>query len=186
VFCLVQWTRATPGDWEVLDLGANPRAWRETPWRPVPRLGELGGLDDLPGHPFDVVCQGVSFAGADHYAVEPLPDGGDGLVVTVWNDDPTDSPPGRRQARVWTFHPPAFDPPVGQLNTVQSQVVYAEPEVRGRLPARIERTTVRDWAEFVPPAGPVTRHGILVPDALAARHRAAQTPRGWRAWLPPG
>ena len=176
----VQWTLATPTDWIELDIrnsGPFRRAWENLPSKPEPVGGEA--INNTPGWLYDLNVQGVEFAGADHYTLRPTDTG---VEVTTWNDDPTDWPVGTRNAAVWTFRPLRPDPRYGgQLNTDQSLTVYDE---RDPSPFVGQSTTggpviVRPWSEFVVPATKAI-HGIWVPDALAASHRAARSLRGWR------
>jgi hypothetical protein len=126
--------------------------------------------------------QGVVFT-HDHCAVEPLGDGSDGVRVTIWNDNPAESPPGRREAQVWTILPVAPSRRHGGvLNTRQYRVVYAErPTIYARweeiMP--VQNTELRDWVEFVPPPEAITRHGVWMNDAAWDRHVGERTRSGW-------
>ena len=174
--CCLQWTQQNPTDWIELDSSA----WESLAKRPVPDVGELGGVDDTPGWVFDLNIQGYQFAGADHYAVEDV--GGGGVRVTVWNDDAGDILPDEFFAEVWTLMPLAADANLGgAINTVQSRVVYAAPTAFAKWTKYpIENTTVKPWSEFVAPDAAVTRHGIWATDVLAGTHEKAVTEQGWR------
>jgi hypothetical protein len=177
---LVQWTLGTPGGWETLDLSADPQAWRRVAKRPAPGPGVMGAQDDTPGHVFDLNVQGVCFAGADHYAVEPI--AGNGVRVTVWYDDPDDYAPGERYARVWTFRPLAPDARLrGAINTRQSQVIYAEPHAFDPIAwgTPIQGAEWRTWAEFSPPSAAITRHGIWLGAASVMAHLEARSLKAW-------
>ena len=186
---LVQDARRNPRDWRQIE----PLEWGLLPKRPVPATGELGGQNNQDGWVSELNVQGVHFNGFDHYAVEAVFIGAEeGVKVTAWNDDPDDWPVGERQARVWTFLPLAPDPTLGfAINTRQSQLVYAEGERFTQLEANVpQNTSVRPWAEFVPPAESITRHGVWLTDEKFAEHRRVShsfqnndpAHWGWRHW----
>lgn len=169
---LFQWTLRNPTDWREIDSSA----FAALPRRAEPNPGQTGDNNTQLGWLHALNVQGILFAGCDHYHVS---EAGEAVVVTVWNDDPVDFPPGTRHARVWTFLPPAPDPLFGgQVNTRQSQVVHTENQL-AFLPAA-QNTTVLPWAVFAPPANPI--HGIWVSDAKEDEHRAVRSARGWREW----
>ena len=180
---LLQWARLDATDWIPLDLEIVPTAWRNLPTRPEPAPGQLGGTNNVLGWINNLMVQGVRFNGADHYSVEQVTVGLElGIRVTIWNDDPDDWPVGQRHARVWTFLPLAADPNLGgAINTRQTQVLYAEGERFLRIPP--QNTTVLPWADFVPPASAIIRHGVQLTDAKYAEHLASQTEWGWRHWV---
>ena len=162
---LLQWTLKTPENWAEL---------RPSQFAGLPRLSEPTALqrgDDNTqfGWCFDLNVQGVSFGGHDHYHVK---DDGENLIVTVWDDDPVDSPVGLRTANVWTFRPLAPDPLFGgAFNTRQSQVRYADLPSPDTLPYR----------QFTPPANPL--HGVWVSDEKAKEHARVRSLPDWRDWL---
>lgn len=171
----LQWTKAHPTDWVEFDVQDTPqlrRAWERLASKPQPVGGET--IDDTDGWVFDVNIQGITFGGADHYAVELLTTPEFGLRVTTWVDDPDDGYPLR--ALVWTLLEPAPDPALGGIiNTRQSRVVYAENPQPGELP----------YSEFVPPDAALVRHGIWVTDELVEQHVVARRRHGWREWITP-
>lgn len=170
---LVQWANAAPSDYIEIDS----TEWATLPRKPVPVGGET--VDNTPGWLFDVMVQGISFAGADHYHVKDV--AGGGVKVTAWWDDSEDQPPDQFKAEVWTLLPLAPDPRLGgAINTRQSRVIYAAPGMMARLNKNVENTEFRPWSEFVPPDHAC--HGIWVPDRNVPRHEDAQTPHGWREW----
>lgn len=180
---LLQWTLATPGDWEPLEL-ADIRQWRQLPRRPEPVGGET--IDNTKGWLFDVNVQGVTMGGADHYSVRPAPGGG--LEVIRWFDDPEEFPAGQRYAQVWSFQRPAPDARHGgRVNTVQFLTVYAEdPAMRAKWEGQATSggpVTVLPWSAFTPPPPNLTVHGIWVSDALLQQHVAARGVRGWEEWI---
>ena len=179
---LLQWARLDATDWIPLDLEIVPTAWRNLPTRSEPTSGQLGGTNNVLGWVNNLLCQGVRFNGADHYAVERVTVNLEpGVRVSIWNDDPADWPVGERHARVWTLLPLAADPNLGgAINTRQTQVLYAEGPRFTRTPP--QNTTVLPWVDFVPPATAITRHGVQLTDAKYAEHLAAQTEWGWRHW----
>jgi len=173
----VQWTTSSANDWQRVNVTSNGK-WAGLPAKPEPRGGEV--IDDQPGYVHALNCQGVEFTGKDHYHVRR---DGSALVVTVWNDDPQDWPPGTRWAEVWTFDRPRPDPKVGgRTNTVQYLTVYREP---GAIDLGTSTTggpiEYRDWSEFVPPTVGV-KHGIWTTDDHNERHSRARSTHGWREW----
>lgn len=170
----IQWTLNNPAGWVEIDVrssGPLRKAWENLPAKPVPVGGEV--IDNVPGWIFDINCQGIHFGGSDHYAIEPV---SGGLRITTWNDDPEDYPVGTRTATRWTLLDPAFDSVVNQVNTRQSREFWADDLVRwpDALP----------YAEFVPPAAAITRHGIWVTDEKAQEHLVVRGPsRSWRDWI---
>ena len=182
---LVQWSLVSPGDWIEVDLrstGPTARAWERIAAKPEPQGGEQ--IDHQPGWVYDLNVQGIQFGGYDHYSVRPL--AGDGLEVTVWNDDPEDGPPETFEASVWTLMPPVPDPRhSGAMNTVQSCVRYVGAAVPVPDPPPETSTgpvVYRPWSEFVPPPAALTRHGVWLSQAQDAAHRTARGIRGWQEW----
>jgi hypothetical protein len=181
----LQWARRNPSDY--IPIGSE--SWVTQPTKgdmqtsePVPD----STLNQQPGWVCDLSVQGVSFGGSDHYHVADLGNGSGGVVITIWNDNPAYSPPGNRQASVWTILPLAPDDRFGgALNTRQSRVVYADTERYGTIwdPDNLpENTVLRPWSEFVPPLSADVRHGIWMSDAKFDQHIAARTIHGWREW----
>lgn len=165
----VQWAKDVPEDWESADITRNQEI-RRLPKKPPPTGSET--LDGDPGWVVGANCQGILFSGYDHLAVEVV---GDGLRFTGWQDDPVDWGDSRFAVE-WTLMPPAFDPLVGEINTVQTRRVWATPDVQfltGALP----------WEEFVLPPANQTFHGIWVPPGLWDAHRQARSPHRWREWI---
>ncbi len=179
----VQWTLATPQDWELYDSSD----WRNLPKKPEPVGGEI--IDDQPGWIHGLCIQGVVFNSFDHYALwestDPV-----GLVVGCWNDDPVDYPVGTRFGDFWMFEPIQPDSAIGgQLNTRQTKVTYGDPEwiadkdhinsikMTGGL-ARVDL-----WNRKPNPATPIIKHGIWVSDALNDEHFAVRSVHGWHEWI---
>ena len=170
----VQWAKASPEDWVLVDI-KNTAAVRNLPKRPVPNASSV--VDGNPGWLCGLNVQGIDFSGYDHTAVEFL--AGDVLRVTGWMDDEEDQG-DTRWATEWTLSPPAPDPALGgRVNTVQTRRIWATPDAAGWFGG----VAVLPWAEFVPLPTNLTFHGIWLPDALFAAHRAARTPHGWREWV---
>lgn len=176
----VQWALRQARDWQLRD---------SSEWATLPRKADQQNtgpvannvLDNNPGWLLALNVQGVEFVN-DHTVVEDLNDGSGGIRVTVWSDNPTTSPPGFREAQVWTFLPLAPDSRFGgALNTRQSRVVYPEAGKMADWASPPELTTVRTWAEFLVPSTPAV-HGIWVSDATWNAHIAARTQHGWREW----
>lgn len=190
---LLKWTGSQAGigsDYDVgLDFGLDPLVWEKTAKRAEPVSGQIGGLDNLAGYPFLINIQGILLNGADHYALRPIQRAGEtGLEAVSWWDDRDDVPVGERRARVWTLMDLDYDPNLGgAINTRQSQVVFAEGQRYLELLARPPRNTiVRPWVEFdLQGYQTIARHGIWVPDSLAAQHYDMQfrTNWGWRHWV---
>ena len=107
------------------------------------------------------------------------------VTVTAWRDDPILFPEGTRQADVGIFLNPAFDPKVGQTNTRQSFIIYAQPDNqwwdRGCAPQYAENLTVLPWDQFVMPTTDVL-NGIYLSDVKWDEHLNARTLHGWREW----
>jgi hypothetical protein len=183
----VQWSEKSPKDWMWLDItssGAGSRRWRNLPKRPVPTGGEV--LDG-PGWIFDLVVQGVHFAGHDHYAVEPTPQG---VKVTVWTDDLEDVETNYAWGQVWTFLPPAPDGRfAGRVNTVQYRTVFSEDlvDIRRFVPEGLTTSggpvELLPWSEFPVPPDVIVRHGIWLDDELFKAHAAARRPVDWKEWV---
>ena len=206
---LVQWTRRNPQDWQELDSSA----WSGLAKLPDPTVGQLGGQDNTIGWIFGLNVQGIMMDGADHYAIEDLPDGG--LRVSRWFDDPDNLSLGESaHGQVWTFHPPAHDPFLhGRLIdklresfsarlqssvVLNHRVVSQESEVVAADAINTQQSVivytdqpdlhggwgeVRPWSQFPLPLEGITRHGIWVTDALARRHSDVRADRGWREWV---
>lgn len=175
----VQWALATPQDGIAVELdtsGSRRRNFERLPSKPKPVGGEA--IDDNPGWVYRLNIGGQEFNAFDHYAVAPLASGG--IQVTVWNDDPDDFPVGMRHAQVWTIGPHT------RSNTFVLLTYYTEPAYRRLLPAAMQTTggpvTFLPYADFVPPAEAITRHGIWVPDELAVQHDVRKARHGWREW----
>lgn len=177
----VQYARQTPQDWLSIDPHANPNAWRNVPKKPKPNPpGQPANLNNQNGWISDLNVQGVQFAGADAYAIEPLADGA--VRITVIHED---VPPGDEQAAVWTIAPLAPDPRFGgRLNTRQSCVRYLGPAALTRFGSEtVENTTVLPWSAFVRPDESLIRYGVLMTDQQFAAHGARQTFHPWTDWM---
>lgn len=172
---LVQWATQHPKGWVELDSAE----WCALAKKPEPVGGEV--IDDEPGWLNDVCVQGMCTGSVDHVAVEHL---GDSVRVTLWNDDPEDYEPSEYWARVLTFHPLKPDPELGgAINTDIESVIYAGPERCAELVALdLVDSDLRPWSEFVPPPEAITRHGIWLPDKLAAKHLSIRRIVSWREW----
>ena len=110
----LQWAMAVPKDWTAVNVTRDQQI-RTAAKKAEPIGNEI--LDNNPGWLFGANCQGIDFSGFDHTAIEVLQ--GDGLRITVWNDDPEDYPPGTRFAIRWDLFPPAADPKIGnRINTL--------------------------------------------------------------------
>ncbi len=173
---LVQHTTTDPGDYVELDSSE----WSQLPVKSVPT--DADPLNREPGWIFDLMIQGISFGGADHYCVEDIADGG--VRVIVWNDDSDDIPESEFSAQVWTLMPLAPDDKLnGAINTRQSKIIYAAPARMARIQLPIENTEVRPWSEFVPPAEAESRHGVWVHSfKLLGKHQRRGLPHSWREW----
>jgi hypothetical protein len=173
---LVQYARAKPIDWEQLDSSA----WSSLPKKSSPLSSNSKAHDNSPGHLHAVNVQGVIFSGYDHYAVEHL---AEGCRITAWADE--SKPDGEKHALVWTMFPLAPDNRLGGcINTRQSQVIYAAPDVLARYKSYgpIENTVLRTWDEFTPPAEDLTRHDARLPVEDSDAHHAVLTHRGYEDW----
>lgn len=182
---LLQWTKASPTDWETLDL-TEIRQWRQLPKKNEPVGGET--IDNSPGWLYDANIQGVLIGGADHYSARLVPSVG--VMLIRWNDDPEDWPVGTRNAQEWTFAKPAPDQRHGgAMNTVQYLTCYNEdPALQAHWAQQSTSggpVTSLPWSSFVPPAANLTIHGIWVPDTLSDLHRNTQSVRGWKEWIEP-
>jgi|GEM_PF-2008813 len=177
---LVQWTQKNPESWITLDS----KDWASLAKKPEPTGAELvdGALPtDDPGWIWAVNCQGVIFAGFDHYAVEDLPE--NACCIIGWNDDPEDFKSDSFHAIAVTFFPLVPDAKLGgATNTCQLREIYVGPGMKERFDFPQENTTLHSWEEFVKPAEEITRHGIMVFDAEAQKHRQAQEFTSWREW----
>jgi hypothetical protein len=176
---LIQWSLNEPADWEEYDhtlVGSLPH-------RAVPVGGEV--IDSAPGWVHSINVQGCVFSGRDHYAIEELTDG---VVVTMWDDDPEDHEPGMLHAHCRKISPPAFDERADDVNARQWLTIFGQDRWMEENYRKWEGVVtvsgpviLRPWSEFVPPA--VSFHGIWLPDDLNERHRLAQSVRGWREWI---
>jgi hypothetical protein len=171
----LQWAMAVPQDWTAVDVTRDQQI-RNATKKAEPTGNEV--LDNNPGWLFNANCQGLSFGGHDHTAIEVLQ--GDGLRITIWNDDPEDFPPGTRYAIRWDLFPPAADPRIGnRINTVQFRTVWAEPGSDfGNKPY-----PVLSWDQFVLPPANQTFHGIWVSEEKMLEHMAVLTLHGWKEWI---
>lgn len=164
----LQWATATAEDWFPIEVTS------ETDVLALPKKGvpQGEGIDDEPGWLCALNCQGITFSGYDHTAIEVV---GDSLRITGWMDDPEDWGDAR-WANSWLLSPPAPDPQLGGvINTVQALTNYATPDVNF-LPAR-------PWDEFVHPPAALTLHGRWLPDELFLAHANARSERVWREWV---
>jgi len=143
--------------------------WALAPTKPLPNGDEV--IDDLPGWPYQICLQGVTFQ-ADHYAVEELENGV--VTVTYWNDDEEDYPEGEKFGSAWKF---------GANCPRTSQVMYAQAEVAKRIPADRQNCIYKDWSDFTKPVESVTKHGVWVSDELNALHDEVRSTPNWRDWL---
>lgn len=177
---LVQWTKANPSGWQELDIGpagAARNRWRNLPKKPEPVGNEA--IDNSDGWIYDINCQGITFSGSDHYAIEPGSDPvlGEFVKITTWNDDPEDWPPGTRYAIEWVLYDPAPDPALGGImNTRQVRRFWAEDQAK--FPEALP------YDSFVVPPANITRHGIWITDSKASEHVGVRgSVRGWREWI---
>lgn len=168
----VQWATLDAQDYIALDVRRDQQV-RTVSKKAVPGPGSI--LDNLPGWINSINCQGIEFFGYDHTAVQV---DGNGLIITGWQDDPEDFPPGTRYATRWNLQPPAPDPNIGgQINTVQTRTLWAESG------AGLDSLNPLPWSQFVLPPTNQTFHGIwLTPEQFEA-HRTIRTPHGWREWI---
>ena len=171
----LQWAMAVPQDWTAVDVTRDQQI-RNASKKAEPTGNEV--LDNTPGWLFSANCQGIDFGGFDHTAIQTLP--GNGLRITIWNDDPVDFPPGTRYAIRWDLMPPAPDPSIGnRINTVQTRTVWAEPNSDfGNKPY-----PVLPWTDFVLPPANMTFHGIWTTDQQMIDHVNVRSPHGWREWI---
>ena len=190
----VQWTLATPQDWQSIDVtatGPGATRWKNLPKKNLPVGGEL--IDLSPGWVFALSVDGLVFQGFDHYAVDFTGSGSNRILrVFGWMtdvDDFTDPQAlGYRWGEVWTVGAHRPDPRFGgRENTYQTKTVYAEntADMARFFPQETSGGTVtlRPWAEFPTPAADITRHGIWVPDLLFAQHHAVRTRPDWKVWV---
>jgi len=162
----LQWTRANPQDWELVNITSD-RDWRDA-------IKGAGGvpdgtevITDDPQWIYDLEVQGVQMSGADHIHIDV--DGGS-LIVTRWNDDPADWA-GDEYAQQWTFRLPVMDGRVGKLQPRQSLTVWAADAARRAkyMGQSIgsgewhEPIAVYGWDQFTAP-GPANQivHGIWI------------------------
>lgn len=188
---LYQFALKNPTSWQEVD-SSN---WKHLPKRPVPKKGELGGEDNIPGWIRNVNIQGLTTEGYDHVAIEEITIGNDeGVKLTVWNDDPDDAHiegvedwVNDPQAIVWTILPLAPDPKLGMaINTRQSCKRYCKGPRYDRLVSDPpQNTTVRPWEEFAPPSEEITRHGVWIENEKHSEHveKAPQHEWGWHHWV---
>lgn len=175
----IQWTTATPSDWQPYDLN-RVQDVRNLPRKAAPTATST--LDNQPGWVSGINLQGVVFEGFDHYAVEF----GTGLlIVRVWNDDPRSGyVAGTRWGQVWTFAPPGPDPALGGLvNTRQTVTWYGEPLSEAVVNSNDLGIVFQPWSAFTVPASNLTWHGFQVSDAQWTAAREARSQRGWREWV---
>jgi hypothetical protein len=180
---LYQWALKDPTQWQQIDVSQ----WASLPKRPIPKPGELGAKTNQPGWIFNVCVQGITFAGYDHIAIEPINIGLDeGVKVTAWNDDPDEFILGERNASVWTILPITSDPQLGMaINTRQSCIKYLEGNAYNQALANtVQNTTVRPWDDFIPPPETITQHGIWIENTKMAEHlnHAPQSEWSWMHW----
>lgn len=167
----LQWAMAVPQDWTAVDITRDQQI-RNAAKKAVPTGGEV--LDNNPGWINAANCQGISFSGYDHIAVQVS---GNGLIITGWEDDPVDFPPGTRYAIQWNLQPPAFDPKVNEINTIQTLKVWAEAN------AGIAYDNPLPWSQFVLPPANQTFHGIWVSDQEFQDHAVVRSVHGWKEWI---
>lgn len=172
----VQWATAQPGDWQAVEV-RNAAAVRSLPRRAVPTVASR--VDHQPGWVNAINCQGIIFEGYDHIAVEYLAST-DTMVITGWQDDPDDFGEDERWATQWKLSPPAYDPVINDLNSVQQRTIWATEAVQQGYFAGVE--DIRPWEEFVPPPSALTFHGIWLDDAVWHQHRTQRQFHGWDEW----
>ena len=166
---LYQPTEATPKGWQTVD---------SSKWGDVVRTG-MPALHGL-------CVQGVTFGGADHYAVREI--GPSGVEVAMWHDDPKDWPRGQRWAMVWRFKHLAVSKRAGLGGAITPDhdvTVYAEKTIRDDVFAPAYGAglvSVQPWSRFDSALYSAALDGLLVTDAQHEAHRAAQTVEGWRTW----
>lgn len=175
----LQWAMAVPEDWTAVDVTNNSQI-RRAAKKAEPTGNET--LDNNPGWLFGANCQGIDFSGHDHTAIETLQ--GNGLRITVWNDDPEDFPPGTRFAIRWDLFPPAGDSSIGgRLNTVQFRTLWGESQSDAVLIAT-PSSPMLPWSEFVLPPANQTFHGIWVTDpVIFEQHLSIRSLHGWKEWI---
>lgn len=168
----LQWAMAVPQDWTAVDVTRNQQI-RNAAKKALPTGGEV--LDNNPGWLNSANCQGISFSGWDHTAIEVI---GDGLRITGWCDDPEDFPPGTKYAIRWDLMPPAPDPAIGgRMNTVQTRTVWAESN------AGMDHTNPLPWSQFVLPPANQTFHGIWLTEEQFNEHMSIRSLHGWKEWV---
>lgn len=190
---LLQWSLATPQDWVELDLrpsGPQSRLWRSLPRKPEPRGGEV--IDHQPGWVFDVCIQGWCLRGADHIALEPIPDG---VRAYRWFDDLEDDETDYRHGQVIEFREGWVDRtltlpdgstvrhqgPDQRLTEFAEDMDAHRPFVAaecGGLPVEF-----KPWSEWVMPPPQTVIHGVWLDDALMHEHIAKARPVNWRDWV---
>ncbi len=172
---LIQWTLATPQDWETVD---------SSDWLSLPKKRDPTSFPDTAdrtkGWIHCINVQGVCFS-ADHYHIVDI---AGGIRVTTWNDNPTHHPIGLRHARVWDILNLRPDPRFGgAINTKQRQVVYAEPGALAEFTQPLENTVFKNWLEFSPPNPNEVIHNVEIKTEIATAHRSIQSIHGWREWI---
>lgn len=168
----LQWAKAQPEDWMPLNI-RRIRHVRDLPRKEHP--GPSSTVDNNPGWVNAINCQGITFAGYDHYSIEIITDG---VRISGWFDDPEDWG-DIRYAVSWELYPPAPDAKLGgKINTVQKGTFY------GNEAAVAAGMTVHEpWENFVMPPASLTLDGIWLSDELYTKHRKSQTQHGWREWV---
>lgn len=176
----VQWSLASPTDWQWVEVTRRRPRWENLPHRSAPHgRAKDEQLDDQPGFVCALLCQGIVMRGFDHYAIEPItdPEWGEGLRFTLWQDGP-DFDEGQRWATIWELFDPAPDPVFGgQVNTRQRRTVYAEPGSGHPDPDALP------FADFTPPAAEHVRHGVWMSDNQFVAHHRAAPARRWEEWV---
>jgi len=180
---LAQWAKRTPGDWEEIDSAD----WFAKAKKPLPPSAgtriPASALDNAAGWINALNVQGVIYTGYDHYAVSDLPDGA--IKVTAWKDDPAYYTAADLFAIETIFRPLAPDPEMGDaINTNQSTVVYTGAKSREWFDAvgPLNKTEIKDYADFVKPSAGKIRHGIYIEDAHFEAHRSSLSKKSWRDW----
>ncbi|MCK5613886.1 hypothetical protein KAR91_69125 [Candidatus Pacearchaeota archaeon] len=175
---LIQWSTKNPKDWEEIDS----EDWPNLPSKPEPKGGEV--IDDDKGWINHINVQGITFSG-DHYAVEDLNDGSDGILVYCWNDDDEDYSDENKYAMVWKILPLAPREDLGgAIDTHQSKIIYAQTKMykhfKSLMP--VKNTVLKKWSEFESPKKSLIRHGIWLSDLLYKGHKSAKKLRTWMEW----
>lgn len=170
----IQWAKRNAEDWKVYDI-TNANQVRALAKRGVPKGNET--VDDGEGWYCGLNCQGIDFTGNDHVAIEPV-DGG--LRITGWIDDPDDGP--ERVAVEWTLKDPAFDPRVGQINTVQTRRLWINDAMRQNMGVGVPPDAL-PWDQFVLPPSDLTIHGIWLSTTDFEKHLNTRTMHTWREWI---